>query len=191
MHKSGNKMSGAVNSGIDTDDLILLILLASDDHNKIDAKTVIQKIAYFSVNSLGIKNDFLPHYFGPYSQQVVFALDKLISMGFVEEKSIITPNSRRMYSYSLTKDGKTYSSQIHKKYPKQFSAIKKIVQTIKDIPGDRLNNVSCAAKIHYLAKISMEQLTINSAIKKAQSQGWSLDEKQIINGIKTLHEIET
>jgi uncharacterized protein len=178
------------NSQIDTDDLIILVLLASGDH-KIDGKTVIQKIAYFSVNSLGIKNDFMPHYFGPYSQQVAYTLNELTSIGFVAEKSTVTANSRRMYSYYLTEDGITYSSSIRKKYRKEFSTIKKIVDRINEIPEDRINNVSCAAKIHYLNNKSNNPLDVNYAIKKAQSQGWNLNEKQMINGMKTLQRIES
>jgi uncharacterized protein YwgA len=143
------------------------------------------------VNILGIKNDFIPHYFGPYSQQVVFALDVLISIGFVAEKSLVTANNRRMYSYYLTDDGTTYSYEIRKKHKKEFSKIKKIVDKINLIPEDRINNISSAAKIHYLSNISKEPLDVNSAIKKAQSQGWNLDQKQIIKGMKTLLDIES
>lgn len=62
---------------------------------------------------------------------------------------------------------------------------------INEIPEDRINNVSCAAKIHYLCSKSKELLDVNSAIKNAQSQGWILGEKQIIKGMKTLHDIES
>jgi hypothetical protein len=93
----------------------------------------------------------------------------------------------RYLKKDLTKDGKNYSTDLSKRYKKEFSTVKKIVDSVKEIPGDRTNRLSCAAKIHYLSTMTKEKLTIESAIENAKSLGWQLGEEQIINAIKTLH----
>jgi len=171
---------------------MLILESASTGDGKINGRTTIQKIAYFSVSGLGIENDYMPHYFGPYSPSISSSIEELISIGFVEDKLIITNKGRKMYSYFLTDDGKVYSFNLAKKFKTAFSKIKEIVDSVEQISGDRINRISCAAKIHYLSRNSREKnLDIKSALTKAKSLGWDLGEKQIIKGIETLQNLKT
>lgn len=182
-------MMASTSSKLESEDLVLLILQASDDC-QIDGRTTIQKIAYFAVCNLKIDNDFIPHYFGPYSTQILSSLEELVSLRLVEERATITHNDRKMYSYRLTEDGRAYSSSLLKTYKREFLTIKKIVDCVKEIRGDRTTRLSCAAKIHYLSTATKEKLTLQSAIEKAKSLGWNLGEKQIISAISTLHSMK-
>ena len=189
MVKSRNKSPKL--TAIDTRDLIILILEAAFmSSDQVNGKTSIQKIAYFSVSSLGIDNDFKPHYFGPYSHQITSSVEELISLGFVEEKVAFTQNKRKMYSYSLTQDGKLYSSKLSKTLKNIFQEIKKIVDSINQIQQDQINRLSCAAKIHYLNNITKSnKIDIDTAIKNARKLGWNMNEQQIINGKNALENI--
>lgn len=172
---------------LDLEDVTILILTASTD-KKINGRTAIQKLVYFCVNSLKLENDFISHYFGPYSSYVDATLNRLVSLGLVDEKPILIQNGRRMYSYSLTQDGLFYSKKLLTDNKRNYTAIKKIVSIFEKLEGNRINRLSCAAKIHYLARIN-KGLTIESAIEKAKSLGWELNEKEIINAVKTIKNI--
>jgi hypothetical protein len=174
-------------SKIDPYDLILLILLASD---KVNGRTTIQKIGYFSVNKLGIGNDYVPHYYGPYSPRLASSLTELVSVGLVDEKYSITNNERKMYSYSLTDYGRNYTSTLSKRFNKEFKIINNIVNGLGDVDGDRIEILSCAAKIHYLAAISKEKLTYRTAREKAGALGWNLSNQQITNSINILRNLQ-
>lgn len=175
-----------INRRLDPDDLLILILHASKDCNRIDGRTTLQKVAYFASNSLKTDYGHFPHYFGPYSPIIAQNLEQLASLGLISEEAVITAKERKMYSYSLTDDGKTYADSLVKRYKKQYQQIKKIVDSVSNIGGDRISRLSAAAKVHYLATHSREKLTIKTAIEKAQSIGWNLEESQIVGGAKTL-----
>jgi uncharacterized protein len=174
---------------LDLDDSIILILAASED-NRINGRTAIQKVAYFCVNSLNIDNDFIPHYFGPYSASVDSALGRLVSFALVHEVPVLTQNGRTMYYYSLTTDGLTYSRKLITIFRAKYRVIKKVVGAFEKIGGNRINRLACAAKIHYLARVNRD-LTVESAIQQAKSLGWELNEKEIINAVNTLKSLPT
>ncbi len=171
---------------LDPDDLLTLILHASSDNSRIDGRTTIQKISYFASSHLKTDYGYFPHYFGPYSPTIASSLQQLVSLGLVAEESVLTQNERKMYSYSLTEDGKTYAKSIVPKFKPQFKTIKKVVDSAQVINGHRINRLSAAAKVHYLTSHSNGILTVSSAIELAKSLGWNLEEKQILTGAKTL-----
>lgn len=174
---------------LDPDDMLILILHASTDNNRIDGRTTIQKIGYFVSSRLGIDNGYFPHYFGPYSPIIASNLQNLVSLGLVAEDAVLTQNERKMYSYSLTEDGKTYANSIIPKLKRQFKIVKNVVDRAQVISGNRINRLSAAAKVHYLASHSDTALTLSSAIEMAKSLGWNLEENQIISGAKTLRKM--
>ena len=140
---------------------------------------------YFSMSYLGLKGDFIAHYFGPYSASVDSILGQLVSIGLIEERAILTDNSRKMYHYNLTPDGQLYSRKLAKKHDKKMKVINKITDAFENIGGNRITRFACAAKVHYLAK-GNRILTIDSAINEAKSLGWHLSESEIVNAAQTI-----
>lgn len=175
---------------LDPDDLVLLILLAANEYGGIDGRTAIQKIAYFVVNKIGISNDYIPHYYGPYSQQVAYTLGQICSLGLVEEKALQTGNNRKLYSYSLTGDGREYADGVKKHHRAQYNIIKQIVDNVNQVEGDKIESLACAAKIHYLVTNSKERITLESAKTKAKNLGWNLSDKQVINSVDILKDLK-
>ncbi len=171
---------------LDPDDMLILILHASSDCNRIDGRTTIQKIAYFVSSSLKIENGYFPHYFGPYSPLIASNLQHLVSLGLVAEEAILTQNERKMYSYYLTQDGKTYAKSIIPKFRQQLKKIVKVVESANVISSDRINRLASAAKLHYLLSHSERMLNVSSSIDMAKSLGWNLEEQQILMGARTL-----
>lgn len=160
------------------EDTIILVISASKE-NQINGRTSIQKIVYFCVNTLNLENDFIPHFFGPYSSSVDVTLNNLISFGLLYETPISIKNGRRMYSYSLTQDGLKYSKKLMNNNKRVLKKIQKIVGIFEKLGKNRINLLAFAAKVHYMAQ-TQEKLTVDSAKEKAKSLGWDLNEREII-----------
>jgi uncharacterized protein YwgA len=171
-------------ASVSLDDLIMLVFHSSKN-DRINGRTAIQKLVYFSTSYLGIPTDFIPHYFGPYSALVDSTLGQLVSMGLVEERAFLTDNGRKMYQYVITSDGLVYAKKLFKKYRTKVKTIKKITEAFENIGGDRINRLACAAKVHYLAK-GNRFLDINTVITEAGSHGWLLNESEIVRAADTI-----
>ncbi len=84
-------------------------MLIIDIAGHIDGKTRMQKLVYLAQNK---KNDYLFNYMnylhGPFSSELSKTIDELKSNGFISEVVSVTPSGYQLYSYSLTKDGKSF-----------------------------------------------------------------------------------
>lgn len=171
---------------------LLLLLFQAAENNEIGGRTAIQKMMYFALSRMGKTYgfDYIPHYYGPYCPQLSTLMEYLVALGILEERAITTMTGRKLYSYYLTEEGKRFSSKLPKKYKKTFATIKKIADSIKDVRGDRIEIISCAAKVHYLLYSNKsKQLTIGTAVKGAESLGWKLTKDQIMSSATLLQEI--
>ncbi|MGI0080530.1 MAG: hypothetical protein ACRECH_13015 [Nitrososphaerales archaeon] len=155
---------------------------------KIDGKTTIQKLTYFSKLKVPLKEDpvFRPHYYGPYSANVDFELDKLVALGFLEQSSRPTINQRIMYSYKLTRSGKSILSGLVGRYPEQFDTISSIVATCRKYSGLNPTSLSYAAKVHYVSKSAIQPMSSNEVAEEARDNGWEIDERGIQRGLRIL-----
>ena len=93
-----------------------------------------------------------------------------------------------MYRYSLSKKGREYSKQLIKYYRNEFTKIKKIVSKIKKLKGNRIENLSYSAKVHYL-KGNISKPTNLRIQRKAESYGWKITETQIDDSIQWLKQV--
>ncbi len=155
---------------------------------KIDGKTTIQKLTYFSKPKIPLKDNpvFRPHYYGPYSADVDFELDKLVALRFLEQSARPTINQRMMYSYKLTKSGKSIVKTLVNGYPEQFDTISSIVGTCRKSAGLNPTTLSYAAKVHYISKSAMHPLSFNEVVEEARDNGWEIDERGIQRGLRVL-----
>jgi len=168
---------------IDYYDLLILILAASGECNKVRGRTAIQKIGYFIVNRLKLQNEFIPHFYGPFNPTLALTLKSLMSLDMVKEEYSITNNERGMYTYSLTKDGEMYAKELLIKFNNEFKIIKKLVENIQKIDSDIIETLSYAAKVHFLNKSKSDSTTIK---KNAIDYGWTITKVQISESKKFL-----
>lgn len=181
---------GGVRATLDAYDLLLMILHSSKDCNRISGRTALQKIGYFSVNKLKIENDYSAHYYGPYSPQIAYALERLVSLNLVKENEFLTHNERTMYSYELTEEGRKYCQTLLESHKREYRAIKKIVEVANEIDGDKIDVISRAAKVHYITKRAGQELPPSDLTRRAESLGWSLSNEQIQESNELLKELK-
>ena len=126
-------------------ELILSIIKANG--GEIQGKTTMQKLSYFC-SLKPIVTDLLvfrPHYYGPYSAQVDFELDKLTMLGFLSETSRATINSRIIHDFSLRSEGVKISESVARQYADEYERIRAIVSTCKDQVG--LNSTTLSIQL--------------------------------------------
>ncbi len=163
--------------------------MVAANHGQLDGKTTVQKLVYFSEwLNIPLKESptFLPHFFGPYSAEVDFQLDKLAAYGFLEATTRATINDRLMYSYQLTPQGKQVLHSIQKQFPKELDAVKTLIETAKEASGLNPSTLSYAAKVHHILSKLNRPATIEELRKRARDKGWRVDEKDIVKGAKLL-----
>jgi uncharacterized protein YwgA len=92
-------------------DLLLVTFYYND--NVISGRKRLQKIICILKNKYKIdfSYQFIPYYYGPFSNSLSNTLDILIDSGLIEE-TYSTNNSILKYNYILTEKGKTLASKI-------------------------------------------------------------------------------
>lgn len=179
---------------IDPHDLIILVITASSEQNMLIGRTMLQKLCYFILNKLDIENDFVPHYYGPYSPTITKMLGDLIEVKLIEEVNSLTENNRNMYAYFLTEDGMEYSNNLMSEYPQIYNEAEKIIQNLIIAPGDKIETISYAAKIHYINKkknniISYKKMSETDV--PSNIYGWNIKNNELMeNGKKLLLSLE-
>ncbi len=174
-------------------DLVLAILEAND--GGMEGKTTIQKVAYFSLQRISLVSniEFLPHFYGPYSAQVDFELDKLVALGFIVQSTRTTINDRVMYRYVLSPQGWKIVKELKVKNLKEFHEIKTIVKACKEVAGLNPSTLSYAAKVHFILTKTRRRrqrpLTQDEVIKEAKKIGWQMGQKNVREGAKLLVEL--
>jgi uncharacterized protein YwgA len=175
---------------IDIHDLIILVIFAAYRNDIPLGRTMLQKLCYFVVNKLNIDNDYLPHYYGPYSPTVTNTLIDLIQLDLVEENNSITENNRNMYTYYLTEAGENHIGELTHEYEFVYDLVEKIIQNLKDAPGDKIDTISYAAKIHYINKKEYNITSYKEMTEKetpSKMYGWNIQKNEMIeNGKKLL-----
>jgi uncharacterized protein YwgA len=170
----------AENKTLDMYDILILIFAASTDCNRVIGRTSIQKLAYFVVNVLGIDNDYIHYYYGPFSPLLTNVLRHLVSLNWVSENYSLTENHRGIYTYTLTESGKQYSEGLINNYKESFDKIKKIVDNVKEIKGDMIETLSCAAKIYYIKFKEKNLLDDYNLKQSAKKYGWNLNDDNLL-----------
>lgn len=173
-------------SKLDIYDLLILILVASEDCTHIKGRTTLQKLGYFIVNKLDIDNDYSYHYYGPFSPMLTMCLRRLISLKLINEEYSLTENDRGLYVYSLTEKGKKYSDELINKNKESFDIIKKIVENLKEIKGDVIEILSFASKIHYIENKAKTNLNEHYLPQMAKKYGWNVTDKDLIKSSREL-----
>lgn len=174
---------------LDAYDLLFLILQAADDCQRISGRTTIQKIGYFASNTIGLENDYIAHFYGPYSPSIAHALKRMVSLRLVKEEPTRTNNDHVMFEYSLTPIGKRYAKKTLETNQVELMKVKQIVDTVASIEGDMIDTISKAAKVHFLQKNSQKILSNTEIIDKAKNLGWNIDQGDVRQSLSLIKEI--
>lgn len=161
----------------------LILLLFNYYENRINGKTLIQKRMYFLSDHLKKDFGYYAHFYGPYSDDVNYALDLNCGLGFLEGDKFEYDFGHRRYEYKLTSDGQELLNFINEKEPTitqkvgEFSSNMKMAGDLDDY-----SILSYAAKLHFI----FNHFGIIKELKKikesASYYGWNLTPGQIKKG---------
>ena len=183
----------AKNSGgtirLRTSELILSLISANDG---LEGKTTIQKLVYFAEQlRIPLRNPpvFRAHFYGPYSAEVDFQLDKLAGLGFLHTATRNTINDHQMYTFSPTDSGREILRSIKLEHPEELEKVISLVRTIKNSSGLNPYTLSYAAKVHHIATRAGHPVTNEEVRSRARDIGWKMNDADIEKGVRLLAEL--
>lgn len=99
-----------------TDIVLLISLFGSHEGNRIEGRTRIQKeVCLLKYKSkLPFTFDFIPYFFGPYSEELSETLNTLVGVKLLKETIIPVGFNSFRYDYELTKQGKDLFNKLLK-----------------------------------------------------------------------------
>lgn len=165
-----------------TSELILAVISAN--RGQIEGKTTIQKLTYFSNLQVPVTDTivFRPHFYGPYSAQADFQLDKLVLLGFLDQFTRTTINDRIIYNFRLTNQGERIVKSLKKKYSREFERIGSIVSICKKSAGLNPSTLSYAAKVHHILSKLNRPITDSEVMREGSRIGWKIDSEGVKKG---------
>lgn len=182
---------------MDPYDFVHLALLAAG--GEIKGKTKLQKTMYF----LGVLTDHLedlgyqPHFYGPYSEEVVDAIDRLKSVGFVEETgrgggSVDTAGFEVVrHDYRLNNDGKVVAQAKTKKHPALWRELSRAATALKSAGKVDYMKLSVAAKTYFMLgqKTKRGRASMAELADLAKQFGWDVTPRQILEAARYLEKL--
>jgi len=179
---------------MDAEDIVLGIIDALD--RQVSGRTYLQKMAYFVSRLLPAQIGFEPHYYGPYSRLVSAEVDRAVSRGILSEdrEEIGSSLSRKQfesvrYTYRLTLRGRKYTEFLKSINPTGFQKVAETSRKIQETNANYLQ-LSCAAKVDYLLRISGGRITRARAKEQAKNLGWRLSDSDIETAVGILEKLD-
>jgi len=179
---------------VDPRDLVLA-MVAFNEGQQVQGRTLLQKLAYFVNEQLNVGVEFEPYYYGPYSARIAAATDSLVELGFLKEIEERFPASAtdifepRRYSYSLTSEGNKVLKKLKKQERSLFSKIKKAVGTITSKEECDYESLSLAAKMFHILKSQQKPMKVSEVLAAAKELGWNIPLAEIEKVAKLLQEL--
>lgn len=175
--------------GMRLSDIVLLMLQANG--GSLRGKTLAQKRAYFLNQFLQLGIPFVPHYYGPYSAELDYAIERCKALGFIEEKSMHFGVKKqgfeiRRYDYNLTPDGMEVVNNLLQRYPSECQKIIDVLQNISHTDKDDYMILSIAAKSLHILQTEGRPMTEKEIINEARQFGWEISEQAIDNAAEVL-----
>lgn len=153
--------------------------------------TKLQKTIYFlgvltgALDQLGYR----PHYYGPYSDTVAAALNRLKALGFVQQSSLHTGAvdgdgfeiTRK--DFELTDQGRSIAQQKATENPVIWRKIRDAVARFKEAGEIDYMKMSVAAKTFYILSTKGTPATSVELSESAKSLGWNPKPDEIVESV--------
>jgi uncharacterized protein YwgA len=179
---------------MDVPDAIIVTLGAVAD--KIVGRTAIQKLVYFEMVLDLVDANYRPHYYGPYSSEVMGTIQELAALGFVEEKietrettGYSVSDEWKRYCYKLTNDGSDFLAAVKKEDSENYDNISEVARKCGRISKFNPQILSWAAKVHYIASHEDKAMEFKEIMSNANEFGWILTEENIIIAVDLLNDL--
>ena len=175
-----------------TYDFVQLALLALSE--EIRGRTKLQKTIYFlgiltgNIDELGYR----AHYYGPYSDSVAAAVNRLKSRGFVQECSLHTGAVNEdgfeiaRHDFALTDEGVMIAKQKAALNPTAWKKIQEAVSRFRKGGDIDYMKMSVAAKTHFMLSKQGKPTTALELSESAKKLGWDPKPQEIADSISFL-----
>lgn len=180
--------------GISSRDLLLLVI--SECHKRREyGRTVLQKVAFFLGDRMGLDLGYRAHYFGPYSDHVLDEVEALVLSGLVEQSVVNFGVNRsgfavQRYDYSLTDEGQERVRAIQRTRPEAARAVAEQVETLGNALGSLdQRTLSVAAKILFIAREENRPLNSDETREIAHQLGWEISSDEVERMTRSLESL--
>ncbi|GIW55579.1 MAG: hypothetical protein KatS3mg082_1983 [Nitrospiraceae bacterium] len=175
-------------------DFVALVLL--EWGGEVQGKTKLQKLVYF-VGALANHLDKLgyrPHFYGPYSDEVAYAVGQLKAIGALDQNATDWGHDRsgfevKRYDYRLTEAGRRYAQGLEQWDVTTTREIREAVQKLRQVGDPDYITLSIAAKTYYLLGQKPEPALLSNLVQLASRFGWNVGPSQIEQAAEFLHKI--
>jgi uncharacterized protein YwgA len=180
---------------MDTYDFVHLALLA--EGGEIRGKTKLQKTIYFLGVITGHLDDlgYRPHFYGPYSDEVAEAIDRMKAVGFVDQNKVTCHGldqlgfERFRYDYRLNEVGRTVAEAKAHKYPELWERLTQGAQLLNRAGNLDYMKLSIAAKTYFLLGEKKGPATEQELAGLAALFGWSVTPEQVKEAARYLQQL--
>lgn len=169
---------------MDLRDFVALTLLAAE--GEVQGKTKLQKLVYF----MGVLTDQLDelgyraHFYGPYSDDVAYAVGQLRAIGAVDQNETDWGYDRRgfevkRYDYRLNPAGRQYAEGLKKQNRELWKKIERAIEAYNRAGDLDYMDLSIAAKTFFLLGQRKGTSSMHELAGLAPRFGWSVSAEQI------------
>ena len=175
-----------------TYDFVHFAFLALD--GEIRGKTKLQKTVYFLGLATGNQDGlgYRPHFYGPYSDEVAAAVERLKTLGFLDQtiSGIGSVDSRGFevvrHDYRLSEAGKSVAEVKRGQVGPEWSKIQAAAKAMKKLLEQDYMKLSIAAKTWFLLGAKQGNARTGDLAALAPKFGWSVTVNQILEAAQLL-----
>ena len=175
-------------------DLLLLIVHAAGE--RVEGRTIAQKLGYFVGLELEMDLGYQAHFYGPFSRDVEEALTLNVLAGDLEESvERISdwyggPDALR-HSYALSSEGHERVEQLKRDQREEVERIEATVHAVGEaIPQFRQQALSAAAKIYLIITEQGRPVAPAEIPQLAGHLGWHMNQEEVDRTVDVLRRLE-
>jgi len=176
-------------------DFVHLSLLAVG--GEIQGRTKLQKTIYF----LGIlsgtlpKLGYRPHFYGPYSDAIAAAVNRLKSLGFITENTVgigamgSSGFEIARHDFRLTEEGKLIAQKKADQNPEVWEGIRRVAKRFLEAGSIDYMRMSVAAKTIFLLSDAAKPATAFDLSESASRLGWNPTPQEVEESVEFLKKL--
>ncbi len=175
-----------------TYDFVHLAFLALN--GEIKGKTKLQKTVYFLGLLTGHEEDlgYRPHYYGPYSDEVANAVERLKTLGFLDQSvaGMGSVDSRGFevarHDYRLNQSGEKIAKAKAERFSSDWENIQRAAKALAKLFERDYMELSIAAKTYFMLKENKGHTSDADLAALAPKFGWSVKPAQVRSAAQLL-----
>ncbi len=153
---------------------------------EVQGKTMLQKLVYFlgvltgSLEELGYR----AHYYGPYSDEVSDAVQRLVALRFVDVNTVGGGAVNDLgfevarYDYRLNEPGRSIAKLKAQRHPEMMKRLEREAKKLEQATCMGYMKLSVAAKTHFMLG-KKNRATMSDMVQLAKKFGWNVTENEV------------